>query len=272
MYTHIDLINDFLRELMLLKNVLLFLLLVALAGVPIQAEEITVAAAADLNYAMKDLAAQFQQKTGNKVALSFGASGNIYSQIQSGAPYDLFFSADAEYPKRLGDAGKIDKASVRTYALGHLVLWIPNSSQLDLHKLKMDLLLQPSVQKIAIANPEHAPYGRAAVAALQHFQLKGLVSGKFVLGENVSQAAQFVQSGNAQAGLIAESLALSPPMKSGGRFWEVPPDSYPEIQQAAGVVSCSKHKQAAQAFIDFVTSAEGAKILQRYGFGRPVHS
>ena len=102
MYTHIDLINDFLRELMLLKNVLLFLLLVALAGVPIQAEEITVAAAADLNYAMKDLAAQFQQKTGNKVALSFGASGNIYSQIQSGAPYDLFFSADAEYPKKTG--------------------------------------------------------------------------------------------------------------------------------------------------------------------------
>lgn len=254
-----------------LKKTLLFLVVLGLAGVPLRAEEITVAAAADLNYAMKDLAAQFQQKTGNKVGLSFGSSGNIYSQIQSGAPYDLFFSADAEYPKNLAAAGKMDKASVRTYALGHLVLWVPNSSKLDLQNLKMDVLLQASVQKIAIANPEHAPYGRAAVAALEHFQLKGLISDKFVLGESVSQAAQFVQSGNAQAGLIAESLALSPPMKSAGRFWEVPPESYPEIQQAAGIVTSSRHKQAAQAFLDFVTSAEGAKILQQYGFGLPAH-
>ena len=256
---------------MVLKKTVVFLVLACLAGVAVHAQEITVAAAADLNYAMKDLASQFQQKTGNKVSLSFGSSGNIYSQIQSGAPYDLFFSADAEYPKKLADAGKIDKASLRTYALGHLVLWIPNSSKLDLQKLKMDVLLQPSVQKIAIANPEHAPYGRAAVAALEHFQLKGLVSDKFVLGENVSQAAQFVQSGNAQAGLIAESLALSPPMKSAGRFWEVPADSYSEIQQTVGVVTSSKHKQTAEAFVDFVTSAEGAKVLQQYGFGLPAH-
>ena len=256
---------------MALKKALLFLILVSLTGVPVHAEEIRVAAAADLNYAMKDLAAQFQQKTGNTVALSFGSSGNFYAQIQNGAPYDLFFSADAEYPKKLADAGKIDKTSLGMYALGHLVLWIPNSSQLDLQKLKMDVLLQPSVQKIAIANPEHAPYGRAAVAALQHFQLKGLVSDKFVLGENISQAAQFVQSGNAQAGLIAESLALSPAMKSAGRFWEVPADSYPEIQQAVGILSSSKRKQTAQAFLDFIISPEGAKILQQYGFGLPAH-
>ncbi len=256
---------------MALKKALLFWLVVALAGVPVHAEEIKVAAAADLNYAMKDLAARFEQKTGDKVSLSFGASGNIYSQIQSGAPYDLFFSADAEYPKKLAEAGTIDKASLRTYALGHLVLWIPNSSKLALETLKMDVLLQPSVRKIAIANPEHAPYGRAAIAALEHFQLKGLVSDKFVLGENISQAAQFVQSGNAQAGLIAESLALSPPMKSAGVFWEVPPDSYPEIRQTVGIVTSSKHKQAAQSFVDFVTSAEGAKILQQYGFGLPAH-
>jgi molybdate transport system substrate-binding protein len=256
---------------MMTKKALLFLLLVSLTGVSLRAEQITVAAAADLNYAMKDLAAQFQQKTGNQVALSFGASGNLYSQIQSGAPYDLFFSADSEYPKKLADAGKIDKASLRTYAVGHLVLWIPNSSKLDLQKLKMDILLQPSVQKIAIANPEHAPYGKAAVAALEHCQVKGLVSDKFVLGENISQAAQFVQSGNAQAGLIAESLALSPPMKSAGRFWQVPPDSYPEIQQTVGILTSSKHKQVAQAFLDFINSAEGAKILQQYGFGLPAH-
>ena len=109
------------------------------------------------------------------------------------------------------------------------------------------------------------------MAALQHFQLKGLVSDKFVLGENISQAAQFVQSGNAQAGLIAESLALSPAMKSAGSFWDVPADSYPEIQQVVGILTSSKHKQTAQAFIDFITSPRGAKILQQYGFGLPAH-
>lgn len=253
----------------MLKKVLSLLVLACLSGAVTSAEQITVAAAADLNYAMQDLAAQFQQKTGNTVVFSFGASGNIYTQIQSGAPYDLFFSADAEYPKKLADAGKIDRASLRTYALGHLVLWMPSTSKLDLQKQKMDVLLQDSVKKIAIANPEHAPYGRAAVAALEHFQLKGLVNDKLVLGENVSQAAQFVQSGNAQAGLIAESLALSPAMKSAGRFWELPSDSYPEIQQTAGVVVTSRHKRTAQAFLEYVTSSEGAKILEQYGFGLP---
>ncbi len=254
---------------MSLKKILLFLLVVSMLALPAVAEEITVAAAADLNYAMKDLAAQFQQKTGNKVSLSFGASGNFYSQIQGGAPFDAFFSADADYPQKLAAAGKVDKGSVRTYALGHLVLWIPNSSTLDLLKLKMDVLLDPSVRKIAIANPEHAPYGRAAIAALEHYQFKGLLDDKLVLGENVSQAAQFVQSGNAQAGLIAESLAMSPPMKSAGRFWELSADSYPEIQQAAGILTSSKRKATAQAFVDFVTSPEGARILQQYGFGIP---
>ena len=114
---------------MALKKTLLYLVALGLTCVPICAQGITVAAAADLNYAMKDLAAGFQQKTGNKVALSFGSSGNIYSQILSGAPYDVFFSADAEYPKKLADAGKIDKASVRTYALGHLVLWIEGAAE-----------------------------------------------------------------------------------------------------------------------------------------------
>jgi molybdate transport system substrate-binding protein len=256
---------------MSLKKILLFLLMVSVLGVPAMAEEITVAVAADLNYAMTELAAQFQQKTGNKVALSFGASGNLYSQIQVGAPFDAFFSADAEYAQKLAAAGKIDKPSLRTYALGHLVLWIPNSSTLDLQKLKMDVLLDPSVKKIAIANPEHAPYGRAAIAALEHYQFKGLVEDKVVLGENVSQAAQFVQSGNAQAGLIAESLAMSPPMKNAGRFWELPADSYPEIQQTVGIVVASKRKKTAQAFIDFVTSPDGARILQQYGFGIPSH-
>jgi molybdate transport system substrate-binding protein len=183
----------------------------------------------------------------------------------------LFFSADADYPAKLAAAGKIDSASVRTYAIGRLVLWVPSSSKLDPQQLKMDLILDPAIKKIAIANPEHAPYGRAAMAALDHFQFAGLVKDKLVLGENVSQAAQFVQSGNAQAGLIPLSLALSPPMKAAGKYWQLPDDSYPDMQQAAGILSSSKHKQAAKAFLDFVGSPEGAAVLQQYGFGLPAH-
>jgi molybdate transport system substrate-binding protein len=159
---------------------------------------------------------------------------------------------------------------LRTYAIGHLVLWVPNSSSLDPQKLKMDLLLQPAVQRIAIANPAHAPYGRAAMAALQHFGLKDKVAGKLVFGENISQAAQFVQSGNAQAGLIALSLAVSPAMKDSGRYWELPTDSYPELQQGVALLAASKHKPAAKAFVEYVLSAEGAAVLAQYGFRVPA--
>ena len=233
------------------------------------AQEITVAAAADLNYALKDLATRFEKKSGGKITLSFGSSGNLFSQLQSGAPYDLFFSADEQYPQKLAAAGLMDPASLRTFAVGHLVLWVPNSGGLDPQQQKMNLLLQPSVHRIAIANPRHAPYGRAAMAAVEHFGLKDKVAGKLVFGENISQAAQFVQSGNAQAGLIALSLAVSPAMKDAGTYWELPSDSYPELRQAVGIVSASKHKQAAQAFLDYETSPEGASVLEQYGFAVP---
>jgi len=233
------------------------------------AQEITVAAAADLNYALKELASRFEQKTADKLTLSFGSSGNLFSQIQSGAPFDLFFSADEQYPKKLASAGVMDPASLRTYAIGHLVLWVPSSSGLDPQTLKMDLLTQPSVQRIAIANPQHAPYGRAAMAALAHFGLDEKVKHKLVFGENISQAAQFAQSGNAQAGLIALSLAMSPAMQGTGRYWELPSDSYPELRQSVGIVSASKRKQTAQAFLDYVTSREGAAVLEQYGFHVP---
>ena len=232
-------------------------------------DEITVAAAADLNYALKDIARRFTQSTGTQVKLSFGSSGNLYSQIQNGAPFDLFFSADSQYPQKLADARLVDRSSVRTYAVGHLVLWVPNSLRLDPQKLKIDLLTDPKLQRIAIANPQHAPYGRAAMAALEHFGLKDKVASKLVMGENISQAAQFVQSGNAQAGLIALSLALSPAMKDAGRYWELPSESYPELSQVAAVVSASKHKAAAEAFLNYVTSPEGRAILQQYGFRAP---
>ncbi len=252
-----------------LTKLTIALLLVGLLPGFALAQEVTVAAAADLNYALKDLAARFEQKTGGKVTLSFGSSGNLFSQIQSGAPYDLFLSADEQYPQKLASAGLIDPASLRSYAVGHLVLWVPNAVGLNPQKLKMDLLLLPSVQHIAIANPQHAPYGRAAMAALERYGLKDRVANKFVFGENISQAAQFVQSGNAQAVLIALSLARSPALTGAGRYWELPTDSYPEIRQTAGIVSSSKHKQAAQAFLSYITSPEGVAVLQQYGFAAP---
>ena len=253
-----------------MKKLLLSLLCAMPLASGLSAQELTIAAAADLNYAMKNLATRFEQKSGEKVGLSLGASGNLYSQIQNGAPYDLFFSADAEYPRKLAAAGLLEKGSLHTYAVGHLVLWAPYASKLNPQELKMSLLLQPAVQKIAIANPEHAPYGRAAMAALEHFGLKAKVADKLVLGENVSQAAQFVQSGNAQAGLIPMSLALSPAMKRAGTYWEVPPDAYPAIEQVVGVLSSAKHKKEAQAFIDFLGSPQGAAVLQQYGFTAPA--
>jgi molybdate transport system substrate-binding protein len=254
---------------MAMRRYWLLLWVFALAGNLFAVDTIRVAAAADLNYAMNELADRFQGTTGTKVLLSFGSSGNLFSQIESGAPFDLFFSADEDFPKKLAAAGAMDTATLRTYAIGRLVLWVPNNSALDPGKLQMNLLASPSVSRIAIANPQHAPYGRAAMAALQHFGLKDKVAHKLVYGENVSQAAQFVQSGNAQAGLIALSLAMSPVMISSGKYWELPPASYPELRQVAGVVSASREKKPAQAFLDYVLSPAGAAILRKYGLGTP---
>ena len=247
----------------------LLFLAIALSGNGLAAETIKVAAAADLNYAMNELADRFQRTTGTKVLLSFGSSGNLFSQIQSGAPFDVFFSADEDYPKKLAAAGILDTATLHTYAIGHLVLWVPKRSALDPQKLQMHLLTETSVSRISIANPRHAPYGRAAMAALEHYGLTDKVAKKLVYGENVSQAAQFVQSENAQAGLIALSLAKSPAMASAGKYWELPAESYPQLRQVAGVVSASQQKKTAQAFLDFVLSSDGAAILRKYGLGTP---
>ena len=205
------------------------------------------------------------------MGLSFGSSGNLFSQIQNGAPFDAFFSADEEYVTKLAAAVLVDSATVKTYAIGHLVLWVPDRSLLDPEKLQMKLLTQEGITKIAIANPQHAPYGRAAMAALEHYGLKDKIAKKLEFGESVSQAAQFVQSGNAQAGLIALSLAKSPAMRADVKFWELPSDSYPELKQAVAIVSASKHKKEAQAFLDFVLSPEGAATLQKFGLTPPAH-
>jgi len=254
-----------------IRKVLLLVILATVCASAAAAQQPTVAAAADLNYALTELAHRFESTTGTSVKLSFGASGNLYSQILNGAPFDLFFSADEDYPNKLVAAGVAEASSLRTYAVGHLVLWVPNSSPFNPEKLQMGVLTQPSVTRIAIANPQHAPYGRAAMAALEHFGLREKIADKLVFGESVSQAAQFVQSGNAQAGLIALSLAKSPSMQSAGKFWELPSEAYPELRQAVMIVSASKQKEAATAFLDFVLSPEGVAVFRQFGLTPPVH-
>jgi molybdate transport system substrate-binding protein len=228
-------------------------------------QEIRVAAAADLKFAMSELAAGFEKQTGTSVRVTYGSSGNFFSQIQNGAPFDLLFSADIEYPKKLEAAGFAEPGTLYKYATGRLVIWAPLDSKLDVAKSGWHILLDLAVQKIAIANPEHAPYGRAAVAALEKAGIYELVKAKLVYGENISQAAQFVQSGNAQVGIIALALTISPPMK-GGKRWEVPADMYPQLDQAAIVLKSAKNKDAAQVFLEFVKSAPGRTILSKYGF------
>jgi molybdate transport system substrate-binding protein len=248
----------------IMKELLAILLL--LAGSCATAQEITVAAAADMSSALPELVAAYTKKTGQTVKLSFGASGNLTNQIRNGAPFDVFFSADEQYPQQLIAEGLASKDTLYRYAVGRLVLWVPNDSPLDLSKLGIQALLDPAVKKISIANPATAPYGRAAEAALRHFGIYDQVSSRLVLGESVSQAAQFVESGNAQAGLIALSHALAPAMKDKGRYWTVPLDAYPTLNQAVVVISRSKQQDAAHKFLEFLRSPEVASLLTGYGF------
>jgi molybdate transport system substrate-binding protein len=228
-------------------------------------QEITVAAAADLQYAFQDVAAQFERNTGHHVKVVFGSSGNFFAQIQNGAPFDLFFSADSDYPKKLEAAALTEPGTLYPYAVGKIVLWVPKNSTLNLTR-GLQVLLDPGIKKIAIANPEHAPYGRAAVAALHYEKLYEQVSGKFVMGENISQTATFVTSGNADVGIIALSLALAPAMQREGKYVEIPADDYPAIEQAAVVLKSSKQKEIARQFLQFLQTSAVMETMRQYGF------
>lgn len=233
--------------------------------------EINVAAAADLSAALEEVAANYEKRTGVAVKLSFGASGALTQQIQNGAPFDVFFSADMGYPQQLIAGGQAEGASLYRYAVGKLVLWVPKDSPLDVEHKGMDVLLDASVRKISIANPHHAPYGRAAAAALKHYGLDEKVADRLVLGENISQAAQFVESGNAQAGFVALAHALAPAMQGKGKYWVVPAEAYPPLDQGVVLISHSPHQQDAAAFLKYVKSAEASAVLQHYGFTLPEH-
>jgi molybdate transport system substrate-binding protein len=261
-------IIPYLLEFMLNWKKLAALFLIAASAQLLAAQEITVAAAADLQFAMFDLGARFQKDSGINVKLLYGSSGNFAQQIQNGAPFDMFFSANLDYPKQLQAAGLTEPDSFYGYAKGKLVLWVPNESKLDLSS-GLKVLLNPAVKKIAIANPQHAPYGQAAQAALQHENVYDKVKDKLVLGENISQTASFVTSGAADVGLVALSLALSPNMKDHGRYLEIPSDDYSPIDQACVILRSSKNKDAARKFLAFIKTPMARQILRDYGFEVP---
>ncbi len=226
---------------------------------------ITVAAASDLSFALPQLAHEFERQTGQRVRLVFGSSGNLFTQIQNGAPYDVYLSADVNYPRRLADSGTGLRDSYTVYAIGKLVLFARADSPLDVEKLGMQALLAPSVQRIAIANPQHAPYGAAAVAALRKLNLYNAVAPRLAIGENVSQAAQFVVSGNAQVALTAFSVARAQP----GKIAFVPDNAYPPIQQAGIALRRSWNPSACRGFLRFLSSDLARDILRRSGFALP---
>jgi molybdate transport system substrate-binding protein len=232
---------------------------------------ITVAAASDLTYAMNEIAANFEQTTGCSVRLSMGSSGNFLTQIENGAPFDVFFSADIAYPKKLEAEGLAAQGSTYLYAIGKIVLWARSDSRVDVSK-GLSALRDPAVKKISIANPEHAPYGRAAEEALRQAGVYDAVKDRIVLGENISQAAEFVESGNADAGILALSLVASPAMKGKGRAWNIPENLYTPIEQGAVEVRAAANPEGARQFLDYIRMPATAALLERYGFALPART
>jgi molybdate transport system substrate-binding protein len=242
----------------------------AATAVPVnaRAQDLAIAAASDLQSVLPTIAKRFEEQTGRHVALTFGSSGNFFTQIQSGAPFDLFFSADVDYVARLEKEGRAEPGSQFRYAVGRIALWTRRDSGIDVSE-GLSVLVNPRVRRVAIANPAHAPYGRAAVSALQHEKLYDAVKTKLVLGENISQAAQFAQSGNADVGIVALSLARGPALESAGTFFDIPERFHPRIDQAAIIVRASKQKAVARQFLDFLKQPEIVKLFQDFGFTTP---
>ena len=239
-------------------------------AVPASRSSLSVAAAADLKFAMDDLIAAFADERGNvAVSVSYGSSGQFFAQLSSGAPFDIFLSADADYPRRLAVNGLTLPGSDFLYAIGRIVVWAPRAATFDVRALGMETLRHPAVRRVAIANPEHAPYGRAAEAAMRSLGIYDDVRQKLVFGENVAQAAQFVQSRAADVGVIALSLALAPPLVNEGQYWEIPLDAYPRIEQGGVIMKHTRQAAAARAFRDFVLGVRGRSILVQHGFSLP---
>ena len=230
------------------------------------ADKITIAAAADLKFCMDELVTSFKQAHADtQVDVTYGSSGNFATQIRQGAPFDLYFSADVEYPRALAKDG-LTAGDVHIYALGRIVLW---SATLDASKLSLQDLTRADIQKIAIANPQHAPYGKRAEEALRASGVWDKVQDKLVLGENIAQAAQFAQSGSAQVGIIALSLALNAELASKGKYALVPSTLHQPLQQAFTLTQRAADNASAHAFADYIQTPAARAVMVRYGFALP---
>jgi len=244
----------------------LALTLCALLPLPVQAAQITVAAAADLKFALDTIISDFHVlHPGDQVDVVYGSSGTFNAQIRQGAPYDLYFSADISYPRELEQAG-LAASSVQAYAVGRLVLW---STTHDAAVMTLASLAEPQIRRVAIANPAHAPYGRRAEEALRASGLWAQVEPKLVYGENIAQTAQFVQSGNAQVGIIALALALNPELADKGGYFLVPDTLHQPLEQGFIITRRGGDKPLAAKFATWIGSEAARAVLARHGFVLP---
>lgn len=243
------------------------LLVLLLAWAPLtQAEKITIAAAADLKFAMDELVVEFRQAhPTDKVEVIYGSSGKFHTQIQQGAPFDLYFSADIEFPRLLAKAG-FAASEVIPHAFGRIVLW---STTQDASKMTLASLTDPAIKRIAIANPKHAPYGMRAVEALKQSGLWDKVESKLVYGDNIAHTAQFVQTGNAQVGIIALALALNPELAAKGDYWLIPEQLHTPLEQGFIITKRAEHNALAKQFADYMESKPAREVMTRYGFVLP---
>jgi molybdate transport system substrate-binding protein len=230
------------------------------------AEKITVAAAADLKFAMDEIVSGFNKNhSGDEVQVVYGSSGKFYTQIQQGAPYDLFFSADISYPRELARQGQA-ASEVQPYAVGRIVLW---SAGMDAAKMTLAGLVDPKITKIAIANPKHAPYGKRAEEALRAAGVWDKVQSKLVFGENIAQTAQYVQSGNAQMGIIALSLAVNPELAKKGGYYLIPENLHNPLEQGYVITKLGANKSLAKRFAEYMGSKQVRGVMTKYGFVLP---
>ena len=239
------------------------LLSASCAHPPAESTKLRIAAAADLKFALDELSVQFRRANpAIAVEPTYGSSGNFYSQIAQGAPFDLFLSADLDYPRRLLGR-KIGAAdSLFSYGAGRIVVWVPSDSKLD----PATALRDPSLRRLSIANPAHAPYGRAAQAAMRSMGVYDALQTKLVLGENIAQAFEFAETGAADAGIVALSLAVAPRAAGRGRYWEIPQSAFPRMDQGGLIL---KDSPGARAFREFLLSAAARDTLKRFGFFAP---
>lgn len=247
-----------------------WLVLLCFFAMNVRAEGPNVAAAADLKFALSEIAASYEKETGRAVKLSFGSSGNFARQIPQGAPFELFLSADEDYIVKLAAEGLM-QGEGRLYAIGRIALLVPHGSKVATDSELKDLVAAVGdgrIQRFAIANPEHAPYGRAARAALQRAGIWEQMQGKLVLGENVAQAAQFATSGSAQGGIVAWSLVKSPEVARLGTAALIPESWHPPLRQRMALTR--KAGEDARKFYDYLQQPAAREVFERYGFSLPV--